>query len=353
MTRKQRRRKSRRIRRFDIETLEIRNLLAATVSVSDGDLLITGEATGDISIVDLGDGKLQVTETGAASDGTDLVQTFEGVTDDIRINLDSGSANADDSVSIDLSANSVAIDRIFAALGGGNNALSFSKGSISGNFVYRGGSGNDSVTVGQDASVAKSAYLALGAGDNSTTIDGSVAGNVLFGAKDGDDSVAIGEDATIGGSVSLLPGNGDNEVEIAGNIERDLNIRGGVDDDTVTLLAEAIVGRTANVALGQGDNSLTVDGTIEGRLKYTGMDGNDTVSISGDAVIGKDTSLRLSGGSNSVTVAGTIGGNLNVYSTNTDDTVDTDDATIVGDTNLRLGEQFDPIGRRRRAMGMC
>ncbi len=353
MARKQRRRKSKRIRRFDIEALEIRNLLAANVTVSDGDLLITGEATGDISIVDLGDGKVQVTETGAASDGSDLVQTLEGVTDDIRINLDSGNTNSDDSVSIDLSANSVVVDRIFAALGGGNNSLTFSKGSISGNLVYRGGSGNDSVTVGQDASVGKSVYVSLGAGDNSTTIDGDVTGNVVLGAKDGDDSVSIGESASIGGSVHLQLGDGDNDVENAGDIERDLNIRGGVDDDTIALLAEAIVGRTANISLGEGDNSLTVDGTIEGRLKYNGLDGNDTVSISGDAVIGKDASLRLSGGSNSVTVAGTIGGNLNVVSNNAEDTVDTDNATIVGNTNLGLGEQWDPIGRRRRSVGMC
>ncbi len=111
-------------RRISFETLENRRVLAAEISVDNGDLLIQGEAAGEISIVDLGDGKLQVTEAGANEDGSDLVQTFEGVNDDIKVLLDQNNAASNDTVNIDLSAGSVQVDRIFASLGGGNNSVS-------------------------------------------------------------------------------------------------------------------------------------------------------------------------------------------------------------------------------------
>lgn len=69
------------------------------------------------------------------------------------------------------------------------------------------------------------------------------------------------------------------------------------------------------------------------------------------SALSQSVSVCLSGGHNSVAVAGTIGGNVNVVSTNADDTVDiSGEATIMGDTNLGLGEQTD-AARRRRSHG--
>ncbi len=64
----------------------------SNLSVIDGSLFIEGDAAGEIAIVDLGDGTLQVTESGAAADGGDLVQVVVGVDDDIVINLDTSDA---------------------------------------------------------------------------------------------------------------------------------------------------------------------------------------------------------------------------------------------------------------------
>ncbi len=152
--------RSRRVRRF--ETLETRRCLAATISVVNGDLLIQGDAVSPIQIV---------TELNATTGGTDFV-VKEGVagtevarfantdvTDDIRIYLDTdGTTITNDDVTIDLSAGTVAIDRIYASLGDGTNSLTLLAGSspfssIRGNLQVRGGSGNDTVTVETGASV--------------------------------------------------------------------------------------------------------------------------------------------------------------------------------------------------------
>lgn len=88
------RRTTRRLRGF--EQLESRRVLAAAISVIDGSLFIEGDAAGEIAIVDLGDGTLQVTESGAGADGGDLVQVVVGVDDDIVINLDTSDTDAND-----------------------------------------------------------------------------------------------------------------------------------------------------------------------------------------------------------------------------------------------------------------
>jgi hypothetical protein len=228
--------------------------------VDNGDLLIEGDAVGAIEIVDLGDGTLQVTQHAAAEDGGDLVQIFDGVNDDIRIAVDSGEVDFADAIAIDLSANSVALDRIYADLGSGDNSLSLVGGAIGGNFVVKTGNGDDAISIAEGVSIQGGVYLALRDGDNTTTL--------------------------------------------GGKISRDLAISGGVDDDTITLLAESLVGRSVAISAGAGTNS--------------------------------------------VVVAGTIAGNLHVVSSNSDDTVDiSSEATIVGTTNLGLGQQTEHARRHR------
>ena len=98
-----------------LERLENRELMAVDISVVRGDLYIKGTAAGEVAIVDLGDGTLQITEKGAAEDGSDVVTVQSGVTDDIFIRLDSAGVSTNDAVTLDLSAGSVAIDQVFAA----------------------------------------------------------------------------------------------------------------------------------------------------------------------------------------------------------------------------------------------
>jgi hypothetical protein len=202
------RRPTRRILR-GIESLETRKVLAAAIAVVDGDLLISGDASGAIAIVDLGDGTLQVTEAGAGEGGSDLVQTFSDVTDDIRITLDDGEIAANDSISIDLTAGSISVDRVFAALGDGDNSVSIA-GEMARDLDIDGGIDNDLINILATASIGRNLNLKLGDGENSLTIDGNIGDDFRYSGKDGndtvtnvDDTVTIGEEATVAGTTEL------------------------------------------------------------------------------------------------------------------------------------------------------
>ncbi|MEO1529109.1 MAG: hypothetical protein AAFX06_27125 [Planctomycetota bacterium] len=293
---------NRKTRKNRLEPLESRHLLAAVVE--GGDLVVDPESS-EIAIVDLGDGTLEVTETGAAEDGTDLVTIVEGVEDDIIIRTSEESA---DNISLDLSAGSVAVDDVRVAASDGDNVFALIGGTIDGDLRYRGGGGTDSLNIGQDVQ--------------------------------------------IGGHLSARLGDGSNTVELAGQVDGGVFVRGGSDDDTIALLAESLVGRGVKLSLGEGTNSTNLDGTIDGRLGYRGGDDNDLVTLGSESTIGDDTRLRLGEGENQVMVDGLIGGDLAIQSTNEDDVVEiSDDAEIVGDTDLGLGEQTEEESRRGRRRG--
>ena len=64
------------------ERLEARRYLTVAADLVDGDLIIDGQADGAVEIAALEAGQFQVTDNGV------VVGTLDGVTDDIRINLD-------------------------------------------------------------------------------------------------------------------------------------------------------------------------------------------------------------------------------------------------------------------------
>ena len=69
-------------RLHSIERLENRVYLTVTASVSDGDLVVEGQADGAVEITAVEEGKFVVTDNGVE------VATLEGVNDDIMIKLD-------------------------------------------------------------------------------------------------------------------------------------------------------------------------------------------------------------------------------------------------------------------------
>ena len=282
-----------------VERLETRHMLASTVEVVD---LVVEAESDEIAIVDLGDGTIQVTETGAAEDGSDLVQVLEGVEGDIIVRTQDGT---DDSITLDLSAGSVTVDDVKISARDGDNVFAMLGGSIEGDVRYRGGDGVD-----------------------------------LF---------SIAEGTMIGGNVSARVGGGDNIVEIGGQVDGGVRVRGGDGDDTITLLAESLVGRGVRLSLGGGDNTSTLDGSIDGRLGYRGGDGNDRVALGSESVIGDDVRMRLGEGDNTVTVGGSIAGDLSVISANEDDSVEIGEDVVMGETELGLGEQVE--NQRERGRG--
>jgi hypothetical protein len=273
--------------------LEHRLCLSVSAAVSDGDLIVEGDADGAVEIVAVSEGAYRVTDNGVViADET----TLQGVTDDIRSDLETNVAGTNDTVSVDLGGQIV--DRVYADLGDGDNSFELINGTASA-LVYRGGDGIDSVSL--TATIESRALVSLGGGDNDLTVAGTVDGRLFVSARDG--------------------------------------------NDTVTIVDGAAIGRSARIALGGGDNTTTIAGSIDGNLGYNGGDGNDSVALAETAVVADSFFARLGAGDNTVTDAGSIGGDLRVVSKNADDTVDvTDTATIGGTTDLGLGDQQDHSG---------
>lgn len=280
------------------ESLENKRCLAVTAMVTaGGDLRVEGAADGAVEIVAVGAGAYRVTDNGVVIADSDVLT---GVTDDIRIALDDAAAGASNSVTLDLTAETESIDAVYAKLGNGDNTFHFTGGAVN-SLTYRGGEGDDAVTLG--GSIDAYAQVKLGDGDNSLTVSGDVGR---------------------------------------------LAVNGGEGADAVTLADGAVVDRNVKLALGGGDNTTTIAGDVDGSVSVEGRDGNDGVTIAETAVIADNFFARLGDRDNIVTHNGSVGGNFSVTSANEDDTVTiADTATIDGDTNLTLGEQNDRHGRGR------
>ncbi len=371
-------------RRFQLfEALENRVYLTVAAELGDdGDLLVGGDADGAVEVLALDAETYQVSDNGV------VVDTIEGVTDDIRITLEDQSPGADDQVTVDLAGQSV--DRLFADLGDGNNSLTFRGGTATGSLRYEGGDGNDTVNIAKDTIVERSVVARLQGGDNNLNVDGQIGRNLFAVARDGNDALNVGEAASIGGRVLARLGHGDNTVSVGGEVTRGVSLCGGDGVDTfdmaesasaggvrlrlgsgdnvvniggvidhglsihaadggdlVTILATANIGRRIAAHLGDGDNALTLEGAVDGDLAYRGGDGNDKVTIAEGAVIERNARLSLGGGENTVSHAGEIGGNLIVRSANGEDVVDiTDDAIVGGTIDSQPG--VEPEGRPHR-----
>ena len=96
--------------------------MAVDVQVLGGDLIVSGTADAAVQIVATGENSFSVTE------GESEAQTFEGVRDDIRINLDAGSTATDDDVTLDLGG--FTFDRLTVNMGDGNNQFTLQNGTV-------------------------------------------------------------------------------------------------------------------------------------------------------------------------------------------------------------------------------
>ena len=148
------------------ESLEHRLCLTVSVSVSDGgDLHVEGEADGPVVITATDDQSFSVTDDGVS------LGTFNNVTNDIRVDLDRTGSSSDDTVTLNLSG--ATVDKVYAKLGNGENSLEVNEGTITKSLIFRGGNGDDSLSVSSE--VQKAVYAAMGQGDNMTTINGKCA----------------------------------------------------------------------------------------------------------------------------------------------------------------------------------
>jgi hypothetical protein len=315
-------------RRSRFESLEKRLALAITAAVTDGDLVVSGDADGAVVITVVGAGSYEVHDNGVLiADSTALT----GATDDIKIDIDE-SAGVDNTVTIDLGTQSV--DRIYADLGNGTNSFQVTNGTAA-SLKYAGGSGAD--TVDLSAAIPGYALVNLGGGDNSLTVNGTV-GNLSVRGGSGADAVTLAADASVTGNLGACLGNGDNDVTVNGEVGKNLFVGAGSGADTVTLAEGSNVTKSVYMELGNGDNDITA-GAIGGSLKVDARDDNDVVTIASTANIADAFFARLGAGDNTVTHNGSVGGNFKVVSKNANDVVTIADAAVIGGTQtLGLGE---------------
>ena len=173
-----------RIRRT-CERLESRLCLTVLAEVVNGDLVVEGQAEGDVVITAQGGVHFEIV------DGSSTLQVT-GVSDDIRVMLDEN-GSADNKVTLELGGE--AIDRVIVDLGDGNNQFEVKGGTVGGSLRYIGGDGDDKLTLASDATVEGSVVANLGAGDNSIDVEGEIARSLSIRARAGEDSLRLGEGA--------------------------------------------------------------------------------------------------------------------------------------------------------------
>src|SRR4051812_42662231 len=175
-------------RTLKFEHVENRICPAVLVNLgSNGDLAVSGDSAGIIAITAVDSDSYQVTEGGA------LVATVDGVSRGIRVDLGSSS----DMVTVDLAGQTVNGD-VRINLGGGDNSLMLTDGTIRGHLVIQGGAGIDTIAVQNDLSVRKNTQIDLGDGDNVATVSGTHSGQLTIQTSAGNDVVTIDADADVG-----------------------------------------------------------------------------------------------------------------------------------------------------------
>lgn len=214
-------------KRFYIETLETRAMLAGNITVQqNGDTLnVTGDNLDNtFTLIRDNVGQLVATGFGTTVNGGAVALNFTGI-NNIVVNTNGG---ADDAY---IDNNNIALNSVTANLGDGDDTLHINKTSLQ-SLVISGGNGKDTALIG------------IGFQPNITT--------------------QAGIDAAIAaGSVGSV---------------NNLSFDGGNDDDQF-FAARVFGGANWNIALGAGNDSYATYWTSSGALNINGDGGNDSVSI--------------------------------------------------------------------------
>jgi hypothetical protein len=283
--------------RLGFESLEGRLMMAGNVnvSVSGGDLVVTGDSAGNVL------GITQVVQNGAlvagkfsveGSDGTTIngqtgAQTFQNVTDDFRINLNGGPDSLRLGAGLTF-GRFVIPDDLEINSGTGNDTILLDGISVGDDATIITGSGDD--TVGVRAEIGRDG---IGGGINDLLIDTGanvdsvqvfltpVRHNLIIntGADNFGDKVDIAF-AQIGNSAFINTGAGNDTVEtfrVSFTNDLTVNTGSGQDDvhliestvdelfaslgtDADTLELTTVTGRRATLIGGSGNNSLVQSG---------------------------------------------------------------------------------------------
>ena len=130
--------------RSGLESLERRVLLTVNATLSDGDLLVSGDSDGPIQIV------AQDADSYQVLDNSVEVAVVDGVTKGVQLEM----GDLDDDIVLDLAGQTLR-GHLRAHLGEGTNRLQLVNGRIGGQVLITGGAGADTVDVQSDVVVGK------------------------------------------------------------------------------------------------------------------------------------------------------------------------------------------------------
>ena len=252
-----------------LERLEDRRMLAGNVEVSvtgNGDLVINGDDLGNvINVSTLPNGDFRV----QGFDGTTInedstIETFGGVTDDVRINLRAG-----------------------------DNRLFFDELDVPDLMSIRMGDGSDSVRFNGQGEIAQ-----------------TIGGDLNINTGSGSDSILniLGKAfITVGDDLTINTGSGNDNIELAQiNTQDRVSINMGSGDDSVAMVDDSAISATTRgrmrISTGSGRDSVTMIGTVNSdRLDINTGSGNDEVHMEGATVTDR-LSINLSRDDDELTI---------------------------------------------------
>ncbi len=286
-----------RVRPF-LEALEDRLCLSLTVRYLSGDLYLSGTPTGTTGLTING-----VPATPSAytvTDGSHTLGTFN-VPGSINLSL----TQYQEPISIDLNGHLLG-GNILMSVGLGNTTGSIQPiriysstagGRVGGSVTESGGSGNESLNLGQDTNF-NDAPVSIGGSVQFTARSGAAGPNnavVLFNGSSvggsltatGATSVQVGEPSqSAGASVGSLNVNGTGDTtELSVTIDGLSTILGNVSilgtsqftglGDFVSVQGGSVIGGSFNANLGDNVNSWLLGGTFQGAVTLTGGGGTE------------------------------------------------------------------------------
>jgi len=218
------------ITRFDnLSVVDLTPTSNITAVLEGDDLIVSGQANGDLRILAIQDDLFQIL------DGGRVVSTVEGVTGDLRIGL----GDADDQVTLDLGGNRFG-GSVMVNLGDGTNNFQVVDGVIRGHLKIHGGDGQDDLAVSEDVTIRKHAKLKTGSGDDSFELAGQFKRRLVLHSGDGDDSLSF-----------------------SGSIQVGLWANMGDGDDVFKVLPSGSLGHHATIMMGTGEDRFTSDNLPE------------------------------------------------------------------------------------------
>jgi hypothetical protein len=349
-----------------------------TVTVSRGDLVITGDSLANSVQVRPGSAPGQWVVTGVGNtiiNRSPQSATLTGVTRDVVIRMQSGDdiLNVEDvavprNLRVEMGAGNT--EAVFESIEVGGNAafyhgsgqrnqLTVTASQVKGKVNLRGGTGSDQVIFSR-TTVDNDLIANLSGGADLLEVRSATIGrnlNVQTGSRAGQEAkiwIGYGKDqvdedvlTTIAQDAIVRGGAGSERIDIQGMAaSRDLKVDTGAGDDVLDLLASSS-GRNAQIKLTDGSNLAWIDDVIVGtRFTLSGGRSQDTVLVGSRSDVGVRAGsgvVNLGAGNDTLLIRESTFGQLQVNTTSGNNDVYLECNAVTLKTQLRGGKGVDRL----------